>query len=197
MGLHSSRATMFQANGSLPCVDNLKRCRLPWYTMNRRTSIITGLTALTAAAAALTTTATAEEKKNPDLEKIRAVLKAHDDAMTGHDMKGVLATLAPKAVIMGTGPGELWATPEQIKDAYKHFFEEFDKGQQDFTYHVKHGELSANMGWLVVSGEVKGKKGGKAIAFPLNVSCTVSKADGSWKIAAMHFSTLTGAGGSK
>ena len=106
--------------------------------MNRRNSIITGLTAITAVAS-LTSTVKAEEtkSKNPELEKIRALLKAHDDAMTSHDLEGVLATLAPKAVIIGTGPGEVWSGPEEIKDAYEHFFQGYDKGQQDFTYHVR------------------------------------------------------------
>jgi ketosteroid isomerase-like protein len=159
--------------------------------MDRRTSIITGISAVTAVALAPAARAAEEKSANPELESIRAVLKAHDDAMTNHNLEGVLAVLSPKAVIMGTGPGEVWATLAEIKEAYGHFFQGFDKGQQDFTYYVKHGELSAEMGWLVVSGEVKGKKDGKDIAFPMNVSATVSKAGGSWKIAAMHFSTLT------
>ncbi len=166
--------------------------------MNRRDSIIHGLAGITAVAA-LTSTANAQEPKStsPDLEKIRAVLKAHDDAMTNHDLKGVMATLAPKAVIIGTGPGEVWATPDELKLAYENFFTGFDKGQQDFTYYVKHGALSAEMGWLVASGEIKGKKDGKDFAFPMNVSLTVSKTGGDWQIAAMHFSTLTGEGSGK
>ena len=161
--------------------------------MNRRNSIITGLTAITAVAT-LTSTAQAEEAKsaNPELEKIRAVLKAHDDAMTSHNLEGVLAVLSPKSVIIGTGPGEIWSGTEEIKDAYGHFFADFDKGQQDFTYHVKFGELSPQMGWLMASGNVKAKKDGKAVVFPLNVSLTVAKAGDQWKIASMHFSTLTG-----
>ncbi|MFN0129384.1 MAG: nuclear transport factor 2 family protein [Verrucomicrobiales bacterium] len=160
--------------------------------MNRRTSILTGLSAATTLGAL---SSSAEDKDtqpaNPNLEKIRAVLKAHDDAMTNHNIEGVLASLSPKAVIMGTGPGEIWSGPEEIKDAYSHFFADFDKGEQQFTYHVRMGELSAEMGWLFTSGEVRGKKGGKEYAFPLNVSVTVSKATGDWKIAALHFSTLT------
>jgi uncharacterized protein (TIGR02246 family) len=164
--------------------------------MNRRNSIITSLAGV-AAVAKFTTTANSAEPaaSNPELEKIRAVLKAHDDAMTGHDLKGVLATLAPNAVIVGTGPGEVWSTPEEIKDAYEHFFTGFDKGQQDFTYHFKRGGLGSDMGWIMVSGEVKGKKDGKDFAFPMNISLTAAKADGKWRIAGMHFSTLTGEAG--
>ncbi|MES2707704.1 MAG: SgcJ/EcaC family oxidoreductase [Verrucomicrobiota bacterium] len=160
--------------------------------MNRRNSIVTGIAAISAVTG-IKTTAQAEETKagNPELEKLRAVLKAHDDALTSHNLEGVLAVFAPKGVVMGTGPGEVWSGHDEIKEAYTHFFADFDKGQQDFTYHVRFGELSSGMGWLVASGEVKGKKGGKEFAFPLNVSVTASKAGGDWKIASMHFSTLT------
>ncbi|NQX01248.1 SgcJ/EcaC family oxidoreductase [bacterium] len=161
--------------------------------MNRRNSIIKGLTGI-AAISAITTKATAQEVKqdNPDLDQIRAVLKAHDAAMAQHDIAGVLAVMAPKAVIMGSGPGEVWSGPEEFKEAYGHFFADFDKGEQDFTYNVRFGGLSPEMGWLMASGEVNAKKDGKAFAFPLNISLTVSKMDGKWLIAGLHFSTLTG-----
>ena len=160
--------------------------------MNRRDSIYTGLAAI-AAVATLNSTAQAQDKAaNPQLEAIRALLKAHDDAMTNHDLKGVMATLSEKAAIMGTGPGEMWVGPEEIKDAYEHFFQSYDKGQQEFEYKFKHGGLGADMGWLMASGNVKAKKDGKAVTFPLNVSLTVSKAGDQWKIASRHFSTLTG-----
>lgn len=157
--------------------------------MNRRTAIITsGLMA----AAAITSVAQAAQATNPELEKIKALLKAHDDATTNHDLAGVLKCLAEKAAIMGTGPGEMWSGPDEIKDAYKHFFEGYDKGQQDFEYHFKVGNLGSDMGWLMASGNIKGKKGGKEFTYPLNVSLTVTKSGGDWKIASMHFSTLTG-----
>ena len=161
--------------------------------MNRRTSIISGLTGI-AAVSVLASTAKAEDAKkgNPELDQIRAVLKAHDKAMTNHDLEGVLATLAPNAVILGSGPGETWSGIAEIKEAYGHFFADFDKGEQDFTYHVRFGGLGADMGWLMASGEVKGKKGGKEFAFPLNISLTVAKNGGKWLIVAMHYSTITG-----
>ena len=164
--------------------------------MYRRNTLLTGLTAIAAAATSSNSTLKAEEKaaKNPEVAKIREVLKAHDDAMTSHDLSGVMAVLAPNAVIMGTGPGEVWTGEADLKTAYENFFQGFDKGEQDFTYHVIHGGLSAEMGWLAASGEVKGKKDGKELAFPMNVSVTVAKVDGAWKIATMHFSTLTGEG---
>lgn len=160
--------------------------------MNRRESIITGLAAV-AGVAVLTPSARAADKAdNPELAEIKTLLKAHDDAMTSHDLKGVMATLTENASIMGSGPGEMWVGPAEIKDAYEHFFQGFDKGQQNFEYHFKHGGLGTDMGWLMASGDIKAKKDGKAITFPINVSLTVAKTSGQWKIASMHFSTLTG-----
>jgi hypothetical protein len=48
------------------------------------------------------------------------------------------------------------------------------------------------MGWLMTAGNVNRKKEGKEFTFPLNLSLTVAKKGGEWRIAAMHFSTLTG-----
>jgi uncharacterized protein (TIGR02246 family) len=163
--------------------------------MNRRESIIAGLAGITAVAT-LTPDIQAQEEKaaNPELEAVRALLKAHDTAMTAHDIKGVLATLAEKPALMGTGPGEIWVGPEEVTAAYEQFFKGFDKGEQKFDYHFKVGDLGQDSGWLMASGNISGKKGGTAFEVPMNVSLTVSKANGSWKIAAMHFSTLTGEG---
>ena len=76
--------------------------------MNRRNTILTGLTAITAAASAsFSANLNAEEKvaNSPEVEKIKEVLRAHDKAMTSHDLSGVMAVLAPKAVIMS---GLVW-----------------------------------------------------------------------------------------
>lgn len=161
--------------------------------MNRRNAIITGITAATTVAT-LASASGAEEAPDtaPELEKIKAVLKAHDEGYNAHDLKGVLATLADKAVIIGAGPGEVWSGHEEISEAYEQFFAGFDKGGQDFDYQYKFGGLSAEMGWMMVSGEIKGKKEGKPFTAGLNLSLVVSKADAGWKIAAMHYSTVGG-----
>jgi uncharacterized protein (TIGR02246 family) len=163
--------------------------------MTRKEAIVTGILGM----AMGVPTGQAEESKeaNPEVEKIRALLKAHDEAMTSHDLKGVMACFAEKAAIMGTGPGEIWVGPDEIKVAYEHFFEGFDKGEQNFEYQFKIGGVTADMGWLMASGNITGKKDGKDFAFPINISLTVAKNGGNWQIAAMHFSTLTGTGGSE
>jgi uncharacterized protein (TIGR02246 family) len=164
--------------------------------MTRKEAIISGVAGLSVLAMAARA-ARAEDSKeaNPEVEKIRALLKAHDEAMTNHDLKGVMACLTEKAVIMGTGPGEMWVGPEDIKMAYEHFFEDFDKGEQNFEYQFKIGGVGTDMGWLMASGNITGKKDGRNVAFPVNVSLTVAKNAGDWRIVAMHFSTLTGGAG--
>lgn len=166
--------------------------------MNRRDSIIAGLAGMAALATFTTASAQTEGKaENPELDAIRALLKAHDEAMASQDVNGILATMSEKAAIMGTGPGEIWSGPAEIKDAYQHFFQGFDKGFQQFVYQFKIGGMASSndMGWLMASGSVKAKKDGNAYEFPINVSLTVTKNDGKWRIAAMHFSTLTGDAG--
>src|ERR1700751_6389941 len=110
--------------------------------MNRREAIIAGLTGI-AAVVATASAADAESSQgaNPDLDQIRALLKAHDEAFTNHDLNGVMACLTEKAAIMGTGPGEIWSGPDEIKVAYEHFFQGFDQGKQKYEYQFKIGAV--------------------------------------------------------
>jgi uncharacterized protein (TIGR02246 family) len=158
--------------------------------MNRREAIIAGIAV--AAASAPSAAAESAQEANPELDQVRTLLRAHDDAFTNHDMEGVLACYTEKAAIMGSGPGEIWSGSDEMKAAYEHFFEIFDKGEQKFEYQFRIGKLASDMGWMMTAGNVNGKKEGKEFTFPLNLSLTVEKNEGKWLIAAMHFSTLTG-----
>jgi hypothetical protein len=135
--------------------------------MNRREAIIAGVAGITAAVAvAPTAVAQAAQEANPDLDQIRALLRAHDEAFTNHDLKGVIACFTEKAAIMGSGPGEVWSGPDEIKVAYEHFFEGFDKGEQKFEYQFRIGGVTSEMGWLMTAGNVMGKRMGKSSCFP-------------------------------
>jgi ketosteroid isomerase-like protein len=163
--------------------------------MNRRDAVITGLASL-AAAVGVQTDANAQasdaETANPELDPLRTLLAAYDTAFTNQDLDGVIATLSDKAAIMGTGPGEIWSGPDEIKAAYRHFFEGFDVGQQSFDYEFTIGQVAADSGWMMTSGNVTGTKEGKDFTFPVNVSIVATKDGGKWQIAAMHYSILTG-----
>jgi hypothetical protein len=80
--------------------------------MNRREAIIAGVAGVAAAVAVPPTAdAQASQGANPDLDQIRALLKAHDEAFTNQDLNGVLACFTEKASIMGTGPGRWMGQP--------------------------------------------------------------------------------------
>ena len=162
--------------------------------MNRREVVLAGLASLAAAVAAppVVQSQTSDETEIPELEPLRALLKALDVAFSNQDLDGVMATLSEKAAIMGSGPGEIWSGADEIKAAYQHFFEGFDRGQQGFDYEFNIGQVGPNSGWLMTSGNVSGTKDGKEFTFPVNISLVAAKDGGKWQIAAMHFSTLTG-----
>jgi ketosteroid isomerase-like protein len=161
--------------------------------MNRREAILAGVTGIAAAVAVPSAgIAQASDAENPELEPIRALLEAYDKAFTNHDLDGVMACMSAKAAILGTGPGEIWSGPDEIKSAHEHFFDGFDKGEQRFDYEFNLGGIISETGWMLTSGNVSGKKDGTPFAFPLNVSLTVGKESEKWLIVSMHFSILAG-----
>ena len=165
--------------------------------MNRKEALM-GIATI-AAAAAIPSVAHAQkpeaeaegEAQNPELEPLRALLKAYDTAFTNQDLNAVMATMSEKAAIMGSGPGEIWSGADEIKAAHQKLFEGFDARQQSFDYEFNVGQVMADSGWMLTSGNVTGKKGGEEFTFPVNISLTATKQGGKWLIAAMHFSTVT------
>jgi len=74
--------------------------------MNRREAIIGAVSI--AAALPTVVSVQASPSENPEVEPIRALLKAHDEAFTNQDINGVLACFTKTAAVMGSGPGEIW-----------------------------------------------------------------------------------------
>ncbi len=160
--------------------------------MDRRNALVTGALGISALSA-MSSLLAAEPEASPDteLDSMAAVLKRHDAAFNSHDLPGVMACLTDKAMIMGTGPEEVWAGPDEIKFAYENFFTGFDKGSHDYDGKFRVGGKAAEGGWLLTSGTVTGTKDGKAFSYPMNISLTVVKVGDDWKIAGLHYSTLT------
>jgi len=163
-------------------------------TMNRRDVVIGGVAGIAAAVAApIVAKAEDATNENPELDPIRALLDAYDTAFSNHDLDGVLASFSPKAAILGTGPGEIWSGPDEIRAAHERFFDGFDYGEQSFEYEFSLGEVKSDQGWawMLTSGNVDGKKGGEDFSFPVNISLTASKDGEKWLITTLHFSTFT------
>lgn len=159
--------------------------------ITRRNAVLAA--AVGAAALAVPALAQTKDKQpDPSVEVLRALLKAHDTAFTNQDLKGVLATLSPECALMGTTPGELWIGHEEISTAYKHFFEDFDKGKQSFEHLWYDGNVGPAGAWLMTVSKVTLTKDSKSSDFGLNLSITCEKHDDEWLIRAMHFSNPTG-----
>jgi len=146
-------------------------------------------------AIAIATPALARERKAgpaAEVDALQALLDSHDRAFSAHDIKGVLALFAPRATILGTGPGEIWSGPAEIKDAYEHFFSDFDAGKQQVEVLWHDGHVLGRMAWLMSVTKVTMTKGAATSEVGINVSVVFERSAGSWLIRAMHFSNLTG-----
>lgn len=141
-----------------------------------------------AVAAPLTAQAAAADDS---VEALKALLEAHNKAFTAQDMAGVMATMHPKVVVIGTAPGEIWSGPDEVKDAYIHFFADFDPGKQTFENLWHQGNVGPQGAWLMTMSKVTMWKESVKTEFGLNTSVVAEKSDGKWLIRAMHFSNLS------
>jgi uncharacterized protein (TIGR02246 family) len=129
---------------------------------------------------------------NPELEKLKALLDSYTKAFSAHDLAGVMKHFAPNAVVIGTGPGEIWGGPEEIGEAHKNFFQVFDKGKQSAEQLFRDGHIVGGMAWLLSITKMTVTKGDKTSEFGLNSSVVFEREGADWQIRAMHISNITG-----
>ena len=124
--------------------------------------------------------------------QVTALLRQHDSAFDAQDTKGILKTYisGPQIFLMGTGPGEIYRGPEGIEAAYSQFFNKFEKGTAEFTYNWVSAGSKGDMAWFAGEYTIKGKVKGESKEVGINVSGTLQKQKGAWRILAMHFSRL-------
>jgi ketosteroid isomerase-like protein len=136
----------------------------------------------------------AAAQDDPAMAEIGAVLKAHDEALSAHDVDAVLATYAAgeDIVLMGTGPGEFWQGREAIAETYKRFMADFDAGSMKAQCPWKDGHVESDAGWFVGSCVIGDMLGGMTREFVLNVSAFLRKEDGAWRLHILHYSNLAG-----
>lgn len=133
------------------------------------------------------------EKEGPKLVgEVKALLKQHDAAFAAQDIKGVLNTYVsgPQIFLMGTGPGEIYRGQEGIERAYSQFFTKFDKGSVEFDYHWVSAGSKGDLAWFAAEYAIKGKIKDEIKEVGINLSGTLQKQKGKWRILAMHFSRL-------
>ena len=132
-----------------------------------------------------------QAKAADSVESIKALIESYQKAFSAHDIAGVLNLFAPKAIIVGTGPGEIWSGTTEISEAYKRFFDSFDKGKQTHETLFSDGQVLGNMAWLVSMSKMTFSKGTSKTEFGLNLSVVFEKSGGKWLVRTLHFSNLT------
>jgi uncharacterized protein (TIGR02246 family) len=137
---------------------------------------------------------TSQAPDKAKVTEIAAMLQKHDSAMNQQDIDTVMSLYAPEGntVLMGTGPGENWVGKDEIRDAYSHFFQDYDKGTQTSDCFWKTGDVQGDTAWLTAMCKVGDSKKGKKREYGLNVSAVLEKQGDNWLIRSMHFSNLTG-----
>lgn len=134
----------------------------------------------------------AEKAATGLLNEVTTLLKQHDAAFAAQDIQGVIKTYisGPQIFLMGTGPGEIYRGTEGVEGAYNQFFTKFDKGTVDFTYHWLSAGSKDDIAWFAAEYTIKGKVKDEVKEIGFNVSGTLQKQKGKWRILAMHFSRL-------
>jgi uncharacterized protein (TIGR02246 family) len=122
------------------------------------------------------------------VEALKAMLDAYTKAFSAHDMAGVLKLFSPDAVVLGTGPGEIWGGSDEIAIAHKNFFSLFDPGKHTQEVQFRDGHVLGDMAWLASMSSVSFTKGANTIQFGLNLSAVFEKTGGTWQIRVLHMS---------
>jgi uncharacterized protein (TIGR02246 family) len=128
------------------------------------------------------------------IDAVKQLWVEQQKAFDAHDVDGVLATFADRndIMLMGTGPGEHWVGKAEIKDAFAHFMQGFDKNSMEVKCGDGVGSAEGNVAWFTEVCSFTDSKDGKPRNFVANLSGVVVKQDDIWRFHTMHYSQLTG-----
>lgn len=124
------------------------------------------------------------------VDALKAMLDSYMKAFSAHDTAGVLKLFSPDAVVLGTGPGEIWGGSDEIATAHKNFFSLFDPGKHTQEVQFRDGHVMGDMAWLASMSSVSFTKGANTIQFGLNLSAVFEKTGGAWLIRVLHMSNV-------
>jgi uncharacterized protein (TIGR02246 family) len=130
----------------------------------------------------------AAEPGSGTMAEIDQMLKSYSQAFSNKNAEAVMGFYAPEALLMGTGPGERYEGSAEIRDAYLHFFESYDKQTSERTWHkvwVK-GDVAWGISMEQFTTYFKNVKN----EFAINTSVVLEKRNGKWVIVSHHFSNL-------
>jgi uncharacterized protein (TIGR02246 family) len=141
------------------------------------------------------TAGTALAQESQDVDGIRKLMRQHDAALNAQDLDAVMADYASDGdvVLMGSGPGEFWQGREAIAETYRKFFEDFDPGSLTVTCPWSDAGVDGTAGWFAASCLVGDVLDGATREYVLNVSASLAKESGDWRLRSLHASNLTAA----
>ena len=163
--------------------------------MSRRLAMLAlllGAGAIAFVAQSRMSSARADEPKGGVGAEAIAAVDAYNKAIARKDLEACMAAYAPgpDVVLLGTGPGERWQGPDEIREAHVNFFSTFDKEVSEPTWRLARG--SGDVAWVASMAHVTDFFKGEKNEFSLNISTVLVKKEGKWQIALCHFSNLTG-----
>jgi ketosteroid isomerase-like protein len=141
---------------------------------------------------ALVSPCLAKEGGSKIMGEVKAVMEQHNKAFNAQDLKGVMTTYSANAntVLMGTGPGEAYVGDEAIGGAYNQFFARFEANALSFKYDWICAGSMGNVAWFAVTTTMEGTVNKEKKERAFNMSGTLLKEKGKWRILSMHFSRL-------
>ena len=126
------------------------------------------------------------------MDEVKTVMEQHNKAFNAQDLKGVMTNYSsdPNTVLMGTGPGEAYAGDEAIGGAYNQLFTRFEANTLSFKYDWVAAGSKGNIAWFAVTTTMEGTVNKEKKERAFNMSGTLLKEKGKWRILGMHFSRL-------
>ena len=126
------------------------------------------------------------------MAEVKAVMEQHNKALNAQDLKGVMTLYAsdPNTVLMGTGPGEAYVGDEAVGGAYNQLFTRFEANSLSFKYDWITAGSKGNLAWFAVTTTMEGTVNKEKKERAFNMSGTLLKEKGKWRILSLHFSRL-------
>jgi ketosteroid isomerase-like protein len=141
---------------------------------------------------ALVSPCLAKQGDSKIMAEVKAVMEQHNKALNSQDLKGVMTLYAsdPNTVLMGTGPGEAYVGDEAVGGAYNQLFTRFEANSLSFKYDWITAGSKGNLAWFAVTTTMEGTVNKEKKERTFNMSGTLLKKKGKWRILSMHFSRL-------
>ncbi len=141
---------------------------------------------------ALASPSLAQQRETKVANEVKALLEQHNQALSAHDLKGIMDTYAPdpNIVLMGTGPGESYVGEEAIGGAYNQFFSRFEPKTLTYSADVAASGVKGSTAWFAATVRIEGIVNNEKKERTFNMSGTLTKGKGKWRIVCLHFSRL-------